>query len=133
MIDVNDILKNLYAAYGTVSGILLGIPSDRMPSVKAIIDFTISQMNDRRSFPGDGEEFVRNRCRFGLCRIRPRCINEGLVCAAICQEFLVPNDSLDRPLIIMFDDNPTLIKKAIDKRLAVCPQCKGYSFFEVTG
>ncbi len=77
--------------------------------MKALIDFTLSQMSGKRS--SSGEELVINRCRFGLCRIPPRCINEELVCRAICQDFMVPQNSLDRSLIIVFDDNPTLIKK----------------------
>jgi hypothetical protein len=63
MVDANDILKNLYAGYGIDSGILLGIPSDRRPSMEALIDFTILHMSDKRSSSGDGEEFTRNRCR----------------------------------------------------------------------
>jgi hypothetical protein len=67
--------------------------------MEALIDFTILHMSDKRSSSGDGEEFVRNRRRFGLCRIRPRYINEGLVCAAICQNFLVFQTiaSIDHP------------------------------------
>ncbi len=76
--------------------------------MKAIIDFTISQLSNKQPPSGESEEFVRNRCRYGLCRIRPYCISVGRVCASVR---LVPNDSFDRPLIIVFDDNPILIKK----------------------
>jgi hypothetical protein len=110
MIDVNEIMQRLYAAYGTGSGILLGITPDKKASVKAIVEFTLAQMNINEADSGSHEEFVNKRCRFDRCRIRSHCINMGRTCAAICQDNPVPNDSYDRSLIIVFDDNPTLVK-----------------------
>jgi hypothetical protein len=110
MADANDILRALYAAYGTDSGILLGIPPDRKSSVKAIVDFTIERMSTLAPHSCDSIEFVDKKCNFNGCRIRPYCINLGRVCAAVCQDNPVPNDTLDRSLIVVFDDNPTLVK-----------------------
>lgn len=110
MTDANDVLKAIYDAYGTDTGILLGIPSDRKSSVKAIIEFTIERMNAKNSPSRDGKEFVDKKCRFTGCKIRPHCMNVARVCAAACQDIPIPNDELDKPLIIVFDDNPTLVK-----------------------
>ncbi len=110
MTDANDVLKAIYDAYGTDTGILLGIPSDRRTSVKAIIDFTIGRINARSSPSRDGKKFVDEKCRFTGCKIRPHCINVARVCAAACQDIPIPNDELNKPLIIVFDDNPTLVK-----------------------
>jgi hypothetical protein len=115
------------------SGILLGIPSDIRSSVKAIIDFTISQMSDKQPPSGDSEEFIRNRCRYGLCRIRLYCISVGRVCVSVRQDFLVPNDSLNRPLIIVFDNNPALIKRQRISVWLFAFNVKDMVFFKVTG
>jgi hypothetical protein len=110
MADTNDVLKAIYDAYGTDTGILLGIPYERKNSVKAIIDFTIERVNARDSPSKDGKEFVDKRCKFVGCRIRPHCVSVARVCASVCQDYPIPNDQLDKPLIIVFDDNPTLVK-----------------------
>ncbi|MCE8423519.1 MAG: hypothetical protein J5U16_06260, partial [Candidatus Methanoperedens sp.] len=100
----------LYAAYGTDTWILLGIHSDLKSSVKSIIDFTISRMSVETYPSKDGKKFVDEKCRFVGCKIRPHCINVARVCAAACQDIPIPNDELNKPLIIVFDDNPTLVK-----------------------
>lgn len=110
MADTNDILKAIYDAYGTDTGILLGIPSDRKSSVKAIIDFTILRMRRENSSTKDGQVFVDAHCSHGGCKIRPYCIDAARVCASVSQNHPVPNDDLNRPLVIIFDDNPTLVK-----------------------
>jgi hypothetical protein len=110
MADLNDIMQRLYAACGSDTGFLFGISPDNRASVRSIVEFTLSQISSKEVPTESSKEFVNTRCRHGLCKIRTHCLTEGRVCASVCQDNPIPNDITDRPLIIVFDDNPTLVK-----------------------
>ncbi|MDD5617430.1 MAG: hypothetical protein PHH85_14665 [Candidatus Methanoperedens sp.] len=50
MRDVDEALNHIYTAFGSDSGVLFGIPADKMKSVRAIIQATLDWVEEEGSY-----------------------------------------------------------------------------------